>query len=140
MEAPSATDDVEPLSAEWCEHHFDHLSPLLAADLHDTAAQALAVVREYVSSGLVWYPLESSPPLEGVVPSSWEDIVTEQDSAGEVRVNRLTYELSVLQTLRERVRTKEVWVAGAAHFRNPDDDLPRDFNAGLTFLLRRRDE
>jgi len=34
--------------------------------------QALAVVREYVSSGLVWYPLESSPPLEGVVPSVWE--------------------------------------------------------------------
>ena len=89
--------------------------------------QALAVVREYVSSGLVWYPLESSPPLEGVVPSTWEDIVTEQDSAGEVRVNRLAYELSVLRTLRERVRTKEVWVAGAAHFRNPDDDLPRDF-------------
>jgi hypothetical protein len=80
--------------------------------------QALAVVREYVSSGLVWYPAESSPPLEGVVPSSWEDIVTEQDSAGEERVNRLTYELSVLQTLRERVRAKEVWVAGAAQFRN----------------------
>ena len=51
----------------------------------------------------------------------------EQDSAGEERVNRLTYELSVLQTLRERVRSKEVWVAGAAQFRNPEDDLPRDF-------------
>jgi hypothetical protein len=55
------------------------------------------------------------------------NIVTEKDSGGEERVNRLTYELSVLQTLRERVRSKEIWVAGAAQFRNPEDDLPRDF-------------
>jgi hypothetical protein len=89
--------------------------------------QALAVVREYVDSRLAWYPLESSPPLEGVIPSAWEDIATEKDSVGEERVNRLTYELGVLQTLRERVRSKEIWVAGAAHFRNPEDDLPRDF-------------
>ena len=89
--------------------------------------QALAVVREYVDSRLAWYPLESSPPLEGVIPSAWENFVTETDSAGEERVNRLTYELGVLQTLRERVRSKEIWVAGAAHFRNPEDDLPRDF-------------
>jgi hypothetical protein len=90
--------------------------------------QALSVVREYVSSRLSWYPLEVSPPIEGVVPPSWEPIVTEQDSAGETRVNRLTYELGVLQTLRERARTKEIWVTGAAQFRNPEDDLPRDFD------------
>jgi hypothetical protein len=116
-------------------NHYRQILPALldVLDFHSNntvyqpVIQALAVVREYVSSGLVWYPAESSPPLEGVVPSSWEDIVTEQDSAGEERVNRLTYELSVLQTLRERVRSKEIWVAGAAHFRNPEDDLPRDF-------------
>ena len=94
--------------------------------------QALAVVREYVDSRLAWYPLESSPPLEGVIPSAWENVVTEQDSAGEERVNRLTYELGVLQTLRERVRSKEIWVAGAAHFRNPEDDLPREFEQHRT--------
>jgi TnpA family transposase len=94
--------------------------------------QALAVVREYVDSRLAWYPLESSPPLEGVIPSAWENVVTEKDSAGEERVNRLTYELGVLQTLRERVRSKEIWVAGAAHFRNPEDDLPRDFEQHRT--------
>jgi methylmalonyl-CoA mutase N-terminal domain/subunit len=32
-----------------------------------------------------------------------------------------------LQALREKVRTKEVWVVGANRFRNPDDDLPTDF-------------
>ena len=43
------------------------------------------------------------------------------------RVNRINYEICVLQTLRERLRCKEIWVAGANRFRNPDDDLPADF-------------
>ena len=117
-------------------HHYRQILPALLEVLdfrsNNTAYQpvieALAVVREYVSSRVPWYPAEVDPPLEGVVPASWENIVTEKDSAGKTRVNRLTYELSVLQTLRERVRSKEIWVPGAAQFRNPDDDLPRDFD------------
>ncbi len=117
-------------------NHYRQILPALleVLDFHsnNTAYQpvveALAVVREYVSSRVAWYPVEVSPPLEGVVPASWENIITEKDSAGETRVNRLTYELSVLQTLRERVRSKEIWVSGAAQFRNPEDDLPRDFD------------
>jgi hypothetical protein len=129
-------------------NHYRQILPALLAVLHfhsnNTAyqpvIQALSVVREYVSSRLSWYPIEVSSPIEGVIPSSWEDIVTEQDSAGETRVNRLTYELSVLQTLCERVRTKEVWVSGAAQFRNPEDDpwkapmKPEDWR-GLTPLF-----
>src|SRR3989440_6591293 len=95
---------------------------------HRPVIEALAVVREHVESRAPWYPAESSHPIEGVVPPSSEDVVTENASAGDTRVNRLTYELSVLQTLRERVRSKEIWVPGAAKFRNPEDDLPRDFD------------
>ena len=42
-------------------------------------------------------------------------------------MNRLTYELCVLETLREQLRCKEVWVTGADRYRNPDEDLPADF-------------
>jgi hypothetical protein len=52
--------------------------------------QALAVVREYVDSRLAWYPLESSPPLEGVIPSAWENVVTEKDEVG-LRVRLFAY-------------------------------------------------
>lgn len=72
-------------------NHYRQILPALLEVLdfrsnntaYQPVIQALAVVREYVSSRLVWYPLESSPPLDGVVPPSWEDIVTAQDSAGE---------------------------------------------------------
>jgi len=42
-------------------------------------------------------------------------------------VNRVTYEIAVLETLRERLRCKEIWVIGANRYRNPDEDLPGDF-------------
>jgi len=42
-------------------------------------------------------------------------------------VNRISYELCVLTQLRDRIRSKEIWVVGADRYRNPDDDLPRDF-------------
>ena len=50
----------------------------------------------------------------------------EQDASGEVRVNRINYEISALHALREGLRCKAIWVAGADRFRNPDDDLPAD--------------
>ena len=44
-------------------------------------------------------------------------------------MNRINYEICVLQALRERLRCEEMWVAGADRFRNPDEDLPADFAA-----------
>ena len=46
---------------------------------------------------------------------------------GTPRINRITYEICVLEALRERLRSKEVWVVGADRYRNPDEDLPADF-------------
>src|SRR6185437_5491710 len=65
--------------------------------------------------------------IEGVIRPKWRDIVLEDTSDGQ-RINRINYEICVLQTLRERLRCKEIWVAGANRFRNPDEDLPADFD------------
>ena len=35
----------------------------------------------------------------------------------------------MLQALREQLRCKEIWVVGADDWRNPDEDLPADFEA-----------
>jgi TnpA family transposase len=40
---------------------------------------------------------------------------------------RGVYEACVFQALRERLRCKEIWVVGAHEWRNPDEDLPTDF-------------
>jgi hypothetical protein len=66
-------------------------------------------------------------PLEGVVSSGWRELILMPNKQGHLRVDRLKYELCVLQVLRERLRCKEIWVVGANRYRNPDEDLPTDF-------------
>jgi len=51
------------------------------------------------------------------------------DGKGHQRVDRINYEICVLQELRDRLRCKEIWVVGADRYRNPDEDLPQDFDA-----------
>ena len=115
-------------------HYRRILPPLLEVlDFHSNntthrpVLQALEVVRRYVESGLHLYPTDEVIPLDGVVDPQWRDLVLEPDPEGTVRVNRLNYELSTLQAVRDAVRTKEVWIAGARRFRNPDEDVPQDF-------------
>ncbi len=50
-----------------------------------------------------------------------------EDTHGQPRLNRINYELCVLETLREQMRCKEIWVVGANRYRNPEEDLPGDF-------------
>ncbi len=51
----------------------------------------------------------------------------EKDKQGRPSVNRITYEICALQALRDKLRCKEIWVVGSNRFRNPEDDLPQDF-------------
>lgn len=54
------------------------------------------------------------------------------DSDGRRQVVRMAYEVATFQALRERLRCKEVWVEGSERWRNPDQDLPADFEQRRT--------
>jgi TnpA family transposase len=101
-------------------------------DLHRPVLDALALVKKYAGSRLQMYPQEEDIPVEGIVRGPWRETVLERDADGTERVNRLAYEVCVLLALRDRLRSKEVWVEGANRYRNPDDDLPADFDQERT--------
>ncbi len=42
-------------------------------------------------------------------------------------MNRINYEIAVLQSLRGKLRCKEIWIQGANRYRNPEEDFPQDF-------------
>ncbi len=67
-------------------------------------------------------------PVKEVVPAKWQDNVFEEDAQGHKRVNRISYEICMLQSLREKLRSKEIWIVGARRFCNPENDLPQDFD------------
>ena len=96
---------------------------------HRPVIRALELLRLYADTKLRVFPVDADVPLDGVVSGLWREAVIEKDAQGRQRVNRITYEICVLQALRERLRCKEVWVVGSNRYRNPDDDLPTDFDA-----------
>ena len=102
-------------------------------DRHRPVIRALELVKRFAGTKVRTFPAGTDVPLNGVVRGLWRDAVAETDAAGRERINRVTYEVAVLDALREQLRCKEVWVVGADRYRNPDEDLPADFDA-------RRDE
>ena len=56
-----------------------------------------------------------------------KELVLEKDDKEQERINRINYEIVTLQALRDKLRCKEIWVVGANRYRNPDEDLPTDF-------------
>lgn len=96
---------------------------------HRPLMEALALVRKHVTSRQSTFPAEETVPLDGIVPDEWLNIVLEQEVGRASRVNRIAYEVCVLTGLREQLRTKEVWVSGANRYRNPEQDLPRNFES-----------
>jgi hypothetical protein len=94
---------------------------------HRPVLDALAIVKKYAGSRIRVYPLEEIIPINGIVRGPWLETVLERDESGVERVNCIAYEVCVLLALRERLRSKEVWLQGANRYRNPDEDLPCDF-------------
>jgi len=115
--------------------HYRRMVPTLLAALefhsnnerHQPVMEALDLVKRFATTKVHTFPADETVPLDGVVRGLWRDAVIEKDAAGRERVNRVTYEIAVLEALRERLRCKEIWVVGANRYGNPDDDLPTDF-------------
>jgi hypothetical protein len=59
----------------------------------------------------------------GIIPGTWRSAVIDENG----RVSVVSFELCVLTQLRERIRAKEIWIECADRYRNPGEDLPRDF-------------
>ncbi len=135
---PAAPADGDPHSYR---SHYRRMLPLVLDALslqsnnqaHRPVLDALGVIARHAARKMRCYPPEEAVPLDGVVPAAWRNAVLEEDTRGRTRVNRIAYEICALQALREQLRCKEVWVEGADRYRDPDQDLPTDFDA-------RRDE
>jgi TnpA family transposase len=122
------------LHSSYSNHYRRGLPKLLAAlqfrsnnTAHRPVMDALELLARYAErpSAHRHYDRAERVPLDGVVPAPWRSAVV--DDAG--RVERIPYELCVLTALRDAIRRREIWVVGAHRWRNPEDDLPGDFEA-----------
>jgi len=89
--------------------------------------KAVGILKKYADTRSALYPADEEIPTDKIVTLSWQEFVFETDKKDRIRINRIAYEICVLNELRDRLKCKEVWVENADRFRNPDEDLPVDF-------------
>jgi len=86
--------------------------------------RAIEFIKQHQNSSDKYYPSFKKVPIEGVINSIWSSTVIEKQ-----QVNKINYEIAVLEGLRTQLRCKNIWVEGAHCYRNPDEDLPQDFDS-----------
>ncbi|MGW5464368.1 Tn3 family transposase [Streptomyces sp. NPDC003996] len=124
----------EVFKSSYSNHYRGGLMKLLGVldfrssnDQHKPVMDALKLIERHKDSSTTYLPLGETIPLEGVVRKDWMEFALFTPDKGPKRVMRTVYEACVFQALRDRLRCKEIWVVGADKWRNPDDDLPGDF-------------
>ncbi|MFD3734585.1 DUF4158 domain-containing protein [Streptomyces sp. NPDC058632] len=123
------------LRSSYSAHWRRMLSPLLRAlelkcdnTAYRPVMDAIDPLKRYLEQPLkegAFFDPAETVPLEGVVPEQWRAAAV--DDKG--RVERIPCELCVLVSLRDALRRREIRVAGANRWRNPEDDLPAGFES-----------
>ncbi len=124
------TDKVKTALQRSYRFHYRRMLPELLNNLefrctniqHQPLMQALLLVKSQLKLKKPFFPKGFKIPLKGIVPANWMPMVVEDE-----KVNRVAYEICVLKALREQLRCREIWVVGSRRYRNPEDDLPLDF-------------
>ncbi|MCY9783170.1 Tn3 family transposase [Nocardiopsis sp. EMB25] len=125
------------LKASYTNHYRRGLIELLQVlqfrsnnSAHRPVIEALDLVARYAKAGnTTYYPLGEHVPEHRGTSGQWAEVARREDKRGRSRTVRMVYEVATFQALREQLRCKEVWVVGAGRWRNPDQDLPADFEA-----------
>lgn len=63
-------------------------------------------------------------PIENVINDIDRPAVIRKD----MTIDKYSYELCVVTALREKLRCREIWVQGSVQYKNPDEDIPEDFD------------
>jgi hypothetical protein len=79
--------------------------------VHRPLIEALELIKQYAGSDATYYAPEDDPPLDGVIPDIWRDLVVSRTRRGLLQIHRVNYEICVLQALRDKLRCKEIWLS-----------------------------
>ena len=99
---------------------------------HQPVMLALEVLKTNLDHKGSTYPKGICPPLDGIVQAAWMPLVVDEKD-GKQQINRIAYEICVLRALRDKLRCREIWVLGSRRYRDPEEDLPKDFEARREF-------
>ena len=119
-----------PTTAACCRPCCDALEFRSNNERHRPVIDALALLKKYADSKLRTFPPEEDVPLDGVVRGSLAGgRPREGQGRQSARSTASTTRSASSKPCGSGCAAKEIWVVGADRYRNPDEDLPADFEA-----------
>jgi TnpA family transposase len=131
---PYFTQQVLTKAAASHKHHYNRIFPEVLRVLDfQSKAPALKPLKKALKILTAKDQLDAKDlaklPIEGVIDKEEKDLVFSVDEKGKKSVDETKYRILFLRSLHKRTKTKEAFVPGANKFRDPDEDLPADFEA-----------
>lgn len=74
-------------------------------DVHRPVIRALELIEKYAETGMHYFPFTDDIPIDGVIRTTYKEIIIEKDEKGQERINRINYEISA-EELRRFSRPK----------------------------------
>lgn len=129
---PFFTQQVLAKSAASHKHHYNRIFPKVLRVLDfQSKAPALKPLKKALKILTTKDQLDAQDlaklPIEGVIDKEDKELVFSVDEEGKKTVDETKYRILFLRSLHKRTKTKEAFVPGANKFKDPDEDLPADF-------------
>jgi hypothetical protein len=103
---------------------------VLKTNLNDSKPllEAINLIKSSRDLSGEYFPGNIDVPIENIIPQEWQNLVIVKSKKGILKINRINYEIAVLQELKKQLNCKMIWVEGSFRYRNPNHDLPKDFD------------
>ncbi|MEZ6104396.1 MAG: hypothetical protein R3E01_36120 [Pirellulaceae bacterium] len=95
-EGRSVLDEVVRRGAKQLEFRSNNV-------LHRPVVDAIELIKQHRDGKQRHFAVDEAVPIDGVVKPKFREFVIERGASGNERVNRINYEIAVLQALRERL-------------------------------------
>lgn len=120
----------QQIRSSYASHYRRMIKPLLENVIfrsnnseYQLILDALALIKKYFDSNKIYFPDDEDVPID-CLPDKWKKRIVDPVSG---KIKRICYEVYILKKLADKIRCREIWIEGSFKHRNPDEDLPNNF-------------
>lgn len=120
----------QQIRSSYASHYRRMIQPLLENVVfcsnnseYQSILDALALIKKYFDSNKIYFPDDEDVPID-CLPDKWKKRIVDPVSG---KIKRICYEVYILKKLADKIRCREIWIEGSFKHRNPDEDLPNNF-------------
>ena len=124
---------IKSYSIHYRKQAFDIIDVLNLRSNNSSVLDAITLVKKYQNSKREYYPVKEDIITDNLVTKNDLIFVLKSIHNDTPLVCRKDYEYAIFKTLKDRLKTKEVWIEGSFKYKDPATDLPKDFESNREF-------